>query len=38
MMKGLKYLKFQFFFAAFFLTKDVKGTILCLKSKGRFTS
>jgi len=37
MMKGLKCLNFQFFFAAFFLTKDVKETILCLKSKGRFT-
>ena len=37
MMKGLKCLNFQFFFAAFFLTKDVKETILCLKSKVRFT-
>ena len=38
MMKGLKCLKFQFFFAAFFLTKDVKETILYLKSKVCFTS
>ena len=30
-------LKFQFFFAAFFLTKHVKETILCLKSKVCFT-
>ncbi len=37
MLKGLKYLKFQFFFAAFFLTKDVKETILYLKSKVCFT-
>ena len=33
MMKGLKCLNFQFFFAAFFLTKYVKETILYLKSK-----
>ena len=31
-------LNFQSFFAAFFLTKYVKETILCLKSKVRFTS
>ena len=37
MLKGLKYLKFQFFFSAFFLTKDVKETILYLKSKVCFT-
>lgn len=37
MMKGLKCLNFQFFFAAFFLTKDVKETILYLKSKACFT-
>ena len=37
MMKGLKCLKFQFFFAAFFLTKDVKEAILYLKSKVSFT-
>lgn len=37
MLKGLKYLKFQFFFAAFFLTRDVKRAILYLKSKGCFT-
>ncbi len=37
MIKGLKCLKFQSFFTAFFLTNDVKETILCLKSKGRFT-
>lgn len=33
MIKGLKCLNFQFFFAAFFLTKYVKETILCLKVK-----
>lgn len=38
MMKGLQCLNFQSFFAAFFLTKDVKETILFLKSKGHFTS
>ena len=38
MMKGLQCLNFQFFFAAFFLTKDVKETILYLKSKVCFTS
>ena len=31
-------LNFQFFFAAFFLTKDVKQAILYLKSKACFTS
>ena len=33
MKKGLKCLKLQFFFAALFLTKYVKETILYLKSK-----
>ena len=37
MLKGLKCLKFQFFFAAFFLTKYVKETILYLKGKVCFT-
>ena len=37
MIKGLKCLNFQFFFAAFFLTKYVKGAILYSKSKGCFT-
>lgn len=37
MMKGLKCLNFQSFFAAFFLTKDVKEAILYLKSKVCFT-
>lgn len=37
MMKGLKCLNFQFFFAAFFLTTYVKGAILYLKSKVGFT-
>lgn len=38
MIKGLKCSKFQFFFAALFLTKYVKETILYLKSKVYFTS
>lgn len=37
MMKGLKCLNFQSFFAAFFLTKYVKGAILYLESKAYFT-
>lgn len=37
MMKGLKCSKFQSFFAAFFLTKDVKEAILYFKSKVCFT-
>lgn len=37
MMKGLQCLNFQSFFVAFFLTKDVKETILYLKSKVCFT-
>ncbi len=37
MMKGLQCLNFQSFFAAFFLTKYVKETILHLKSKVCFT-
>lgn len=37
MIKGLKCLKFQSFFTAFFLTKHVKETILYLKSKVCFT-